>query len=97
MIDFYVYYRARPDAPRDEVLTAARSVLAHVAQASGIQGQLSQRADDVTTWMETYPAVAEELATGFEATLLQAVAESSLEALLDPGTTRHIERFRPCV
>lgn len=97
MIDFYVYYRARPDAARDEVLIAARSVLAHVARASGIQGSLSQRADDATTWMETYPAVADELAAGFEATLLQAVAESGLEALLDPGTTRHIERFRPCV
>ena len=96
MIDFYVYYRARPDAARDEVWIAARGVLAHVARVSGIQGRLSQRVDDATTWMETYPAVADELAASFETTLQQAVAESGLEALLDPGTTRHIERFRPC-
>ena len=96
MIDFYVYYRARPDAARDEVLIAALGVLAHVARASGIQGRLSQRVDDATTWMETYSAVADELAAGFEATLMEAATESGLEALLDPGTTRLMVRFRPC-
>lgn len=86
--ELYIYYRV------DDVDTAverAHAMQHALATRSGIRGRLLQRRDDAHTLMEIYNGITD--APAFEAALQAAVAACGLDALVQPGTARHVERF----
>lgn len=96
MSDLYVYYRvARRN--RAALLPRVDALLAALAYASGVAGQLKYRPTGDggdQTWMEVYPAIP----AGFDAVLAAAVVDAGLAGLIDGP--RHSEIFMdliPCV
>lgn len=88
VIELYIYYRV------DDVTAAierAQAMQHALAARSGIRGRLMQRRDDEHTLMEIYTGVTD--AAAFETALAAAVAACGLDALVQPGTARHVERF----
>jgi len=91
VIDIYIYYKVDA-AHRELALGGARSVIAVMAAEAGVNGALSQRADDPLTWMETYLGVSEE--SRFHVAMDKALNLSGLLNCL--AGERHVERFVAC-
>lgn len=89
MIDLYIYYQAR-EADSATLADTVRAMQAALASGHGVAPQLKRRpraSDGLLTWMEVYPAVADDFAAVVEAAALQAGL---------PGLTagaRHAEVF----
>lgn len=88
VVELYIYYRVDDVAAAIERAQAMQQAL---ATRSGIRGRLMQRRDDAHTLMEIYPGVTD--AAAFETALAEAVTACGLDALVQPGTARHVERF----
>ncbi|MBC7857804.1 MAG: DUF4936 family protein [Burkholderiaceae bacterium] len=87
-MDLYVYYKV-PDEHAAALLPLVRAMQSGLQARHGVAAQLKRRPlarDGVQTWMEVYPAVADD----FEATLGEAAREAGLAALAGP---RHTEVF----
>lgn len=89
-IHYYVYYRIDP-GQADEASGAVRRAQDALWQRTGVRGRRVRRADDATTWMEVYEAVADRAA--FESALEAIVREHGLERWLAPDARRHLECF----
>lgn len=90
-IDYYLYYRIRPDT--QVALTAALATMfASLQAATGIAGRVKRRLDDPLTWMEIYEGVTDPRV--FEVELGLHAMNHGLYNMLEPGGVRHIERFR---
>jgi len=83
----YVWYRI--DADATECDRHIRGMMARLACRTGVAGQLLQRCDDPSLWMEVYSDVGE--ATVFCTRLRQAVDEYEIEMFIDGA--RHVECF----
>lgn len=90
----YVYYRVREDAEREDAHAAVRAMQAALARGTGVEGRLMERFGDDVTWMEVYESVGDT--TAFEAALRIEVERHELDALVEPGSARHLERFVEC-
>lgn len=90
-LSYYVYFRIRADANHQEARRRIIAMQTALAAQTGASGTLMARRDDRTTWMEIYTPVTD--AHAFEAALQQAVAGADIDALIEPGSARHIERF----
>lgn len=88
---YYVYYRLRADIDHQDARRRVLAMQQTLAAHTGVIGTLMVRVDDDTTWMEVYAPVAD--AGAFEQALQQAVADAAIDALIEPGSARHIERF----
>jgi hypothetical protein len=86
---YYVYYRS--DADPAEVRRIVESVQRDLVRETGVQGRLLRRADETTTWMEVYEAVADP--AGFERAAAAAIERAGFARLLAAGEQRHVERF----
>ena len=89
-VHYYIYYRV-DSASAEPAWNAVTQILELVERRAGVSGRWLRRADEPLLWMEVYEAVHD--ATGFEAALTQAVAESGLGACLEAGAARKTERF----
>jgi hypothetical protein len=94
-LSYFVYYRIRADADRDQALTRIRAMQASLHARTGVRGRLMMRHGDAATWMEVYEAVSDP--TGFDAALQQEVAAANVLELIEPGSARHVEPFSACV
>ncbi|MFC5771582.1 DUF4936 family protein [Thauera sinica] len=94
MTSYYIYYRLRPDAGFADALRVLQAMQATLARRTGIVGRIMRRADDPVTWMEIYEGVSDK--DGFDAALQDEADAHRAADLLEPGTTRHLERFVPC-
>lgn len=94
-LSYYVYYRIRADADRDQALCRIRAMQATLHERTGVPGRLMVRHGDASTWMEVYEPVADPPA--FDIALQQAVADAGVLELIEPGSARHIEPFCACV
>ena len=87
---YYIYYRV--DAVQvSECAAAVQKLLAAVRERTGIQGRVLKKRNEPLLWMEIYEPVADE--AKFEWELAEAVAASGITALLQTGSTRHVECF----
>ena len=87
-MDLYVYYKVR-DEHAVALLPLVQAMQAGLKTRHRVAVQLKRRPlaqDGVQTWMEVYPAVADD----FEAALGEAAREAGLAALAGP---RHTEVF----
>ncbi len=91
MSSLYVYYKVTA-SDAGAVLVCARTLLARVAQLTGIDGRLLRRQEQVGTWMEVYDPV-DDL-DALEHAIQAALPESGFSAALTSGV-RHSERFVP--
>ncbi|WP_332671889.1 DUF4936 family protein [Aromatoleum sp.] len=89
---YFIYYRVRSDATRARA--KVRAMQASLATRTGVAGHLMERCGDDATWMEIYESVADPAA--FEAALGIEIEAHKLAALIEPGSTRHLERFVEC-
>lgn len=95
MIDLYIYYQAR-EADSAVLGDTVRAMQAALAGGHGVAPQLKRRpraSDGLLTWMEVYPAVADN----FAAVVETAVLEAGLARLI--AGPRHAEVFMdelPC-
>lgn len=89
---YFIYYRVRADATRARA--TVRSMQASLATRTGVAGRLLERCGDGATWMEIYESVTDPAA--FEAALASEIEAHKLAALIEPGSTRHLERFVEC-
>lgn len=90
-LSYYVYFRIRADTDPQEARRRIVAMQAELAAQTGASGTLMARRDDSTTWMEIYAPVLD--ARAFEVALQQAVASADIDALIEPGSARHLERF----
>lgn len=95
MLSYYIYYRLRLDKPRADALDTLHAMQEALARRTGIIGRILRNADDPATWMEIYENVGD--AERFDVALSEEVEAHRAADLLMPGTTRHLERFIPCV
>lgn len=88
----YVYYKVRPGA---ETLARelALAMLAAVERELGIAGRLLRRRDDPATWMEVYEGAADD--GRIEACLASGAERLEFTQVLQAGTARRMEMFRP--
>jgi hypothetical protein len=84
MTNYFVYYKADPDALKPLRL-AVEHLFEKVEKQFGVRGRWMRRRDDPTTYMEVYEGVTDEL--GFEALLARETPPLGIE--------RRIERFIP--
>ncbi len=91
VLNFYLYYRLRPDLDADIAHASVREMQAALERRTGVVGRLLQRADDAGTWMEIYEGVAEH--TAFLHALEAETAAYQLTDLIDSGSVRHLECF----
>ena len=91
MLSYYVYYKV-PRENADRANYAIYRLLHDIEVATGVHGRLLRRRDDETTWMEVYEDVRD--AAALEGALDALVRRHGIEALLVPGSTRHLEVFR---
>lgn len=89
---YFIYYRVRADGVRARATVQAMQ--ASLATRTGVAGRLLERCGDDATWMEIYESVADPAA--FEAALGSEIEAHKLAALIEPGSTRHLERFVEC-
>ncbi len=87
---YYIYYRV-DGAKADACAAAVQKLLAAVQKRTGIEGRMLKKRNEPLLWMEIYEPVADEAT--FEWELAEAVAASGITALLQTGSTRHIECF----
>lgn len=87
---YYIYYRVDA-AKTDACALAVRKLLAAVQNRTGIRGRMLKKRNEPLLWMEIYEPVDDE--AKFEWELAEAVAASGVTALLQAGSTRHIECF----
>ncbi|HJV24112.1 MAG TPA: DUF4936 family protein [Aromatoleum sp.] len=93
-VSYYIYYRVRATAEREDAHATVRAMQTALAQRTGVQGRLLERCGEDVTWMEIYENVRDTVA--FEIALREETAIKDLEALIEPGSARHIERFTEC-
>lgn len=91
---YYVYYRVRQDAEREDAHATVRSMQAALGRSTGVEGRLMERYGDDVTWMEVYESVVDSQA--FEAALRVEAERHGLDELIEPGSARHLERFVEC-
>lgn len=91
---YYVYYRVRQDAEREDAHATVRSMQAALARSTGVEGRLMERYGDDVTWMEVYESVVDPQA--FEAAMRVETERHALGELVEPGSARHVERFVEC-
>lgn len=89
---YFIYYRIRPDA--SQARATLRAMQAALAQRTGVVGRLMERRGDDATWMEIYESVSDPGA--FEVALNIETEAHKITNLIEPGSTRHIERFIEC-
>lgn len=94
-LSYYVYYRIRADADRDQALTRIRAMQASLHKHTGVCGRLMVRHGDAATWMEVYEPVSDP--AGFDIALQNEVATAGVLELIEPGSARHVEPFSACV
>jgi len=87
---YYVYYRIDPGQAEGAAGAVQRAQDA-LWRRTGVRGRRMRRADDATTWMEVYEAVADRKA--FDSGLEAIVREHGLERWLAPNARRHLECF----
>lgn len=93
-VAYYIYYRVRADAEREDAHATVRAMQAALAARTGVQGRLLERCGDDVTWMEIYETVADSAA--FEAALRVETEAHQVTDLVEPGSARHLERFVEC-
>lgn len=93
-LSYYVYYRIRADADRDQALMCIRAMQTSLYERTGVHGHLMVRHGDMATWMEVYEPVSNP--AEFDIALQQEVATSGVLELIEPGSARHIEPFSLC-
>ena len=86
--NLYVYFKAPLDA---DVAPRAQAMQADLYRECGVQGRLMRRRDRPETWMEVYEDIGDFDA--FEARLTAAAGRHGMEAVLQAGERRHVERF----
>ena len=90
-IDYYIYYRLKPD--QHETFVGALSAMQAAMHArTGIQGRFRRRLDDPLTWMEIYEGVRDR--RQFETELGLLVEHHGLIRFMEGDAIRHMERFR---
>lgn len=90
---FYVYFRLGADADREDACACVRAMQRGLFEHTGVSGRLLERRDDQRTLMEIYEWVSDP---GFEHLLDDAVEASGIGRFIEPGSTRHVERFVEC-
>ncbi|HKO87600.1 MAG TPA: DUF4936 family protein [Burkholderiales bacterium] len=90
-MNYYIYYRVA--VPAEELVAHVRDMQNALHATSGVRGRLLRQYADPNTWMEIYEEVAN--CKAFEADLQEIVARRGLETLLQPGASRHMEKFEP--
>jgi uncharacterized protein DUF4936 len=93
-VSYYIYYRVRAHAEREDAHATVRAMQAALAKRTGVQGRLLERCGEDVTWMEIYENVRDTVA--FEIALQEEMTIQDLEALIEPGSARHMERFTEC-
>jgi hypothetical protein len=94
-MDLYIYYKVK-DSDVASLLAALVPMQAALAQRHGVACQLKRRPetkDGVQTWMEVYPAVADDFAAALHAAVAGAGVDQYTTGL------RHTEVFldvAPC-
>jgi len=91
---YFIYYRIRPNSDHAHARATIRAMQAGLAKRTGIAGRLMERCGDDATWMEIYESVADRVA--FDVALDIEAEAHRLSALIEPGSTRHVERFVEC-
>lgn len=95
MLDLYVYYKVR-EADGAQLAPRILAIQQQLGAQHGVSASLKRRpqaSNGCQTWMEVYPAVADN----FAALLEQAVIEAGVAPLIEGA--RHIEVFMdlsPC-
>jgi len=84
----YVYFKAPADA---DPAPLVRAMQAELVRETGVQGRVMRRRDRPETWMEVYEDIGDF--DDFETRLAAAVHRHRLDAVLQPGERRHVERF----
>jgi hypothetical protein len=87
-LSYYIYYRVAQPA---QALAHVQNLQAELKDGLGIAGRWLRRRDDPATWMEIYEGVEDAIA--FEQCLAAAVQRLDFAAVLDAGTSRHMECF----
>jgi hypothetical protein len=87
---FYVYYRIAADTR--EARERVGALIEDVVARTGVQGTLSRRSDDPTTWMEQYTPVARP--ASFRRVLATVARAHGAQELTVDGV-RHVEQFAP--
>ena len=87
---YYSYYRVDA-AQADACAAAVQKLLAAMRDRAGIRGRVLKKRNEPLLWMEIYEPVSDE--AKFEWELAEAVAASGINALLQAGSTRHVECF----
>lgn len=93
-VHYFIYYRIRAGADRDDARATVRQMQAALAARTGVTGRLMERCGDDATWMEIYESVSDTSA--FDVALTGATDAHRLNDLVEPGSARHIERFVEC-
>lgn len=89
---YYVYYRVDP-RHADAARRCVTALVARVQADSGTPGRWLRKHGEPLLWMEVYEPVHDAVA--FEAALNSAVGASGLDACLQSGSVRKLERFEP--
>jgi hypothetical protein len=92
-VSYYVYYRIAEGADGDQARARVRAMQQSVRDKLGVGGRLLERRDDPHTWMEVYETVSDP---GFEHALQREAEAAGLARFIEPGSTRHVERFVEC-
>lgn len=87
---YYVYYRVDP-RHTEVARLRVRTLLARVRASCGTRGRCLRKSGEPLLWMEIYDPVID--ADRFEAALSAAALEVGMDATLQPGSTRKLERF----
>jgi hypothetical protein len=87
-LSYYIYYRVAQPA---QARTLVRDIQAALKDKTGIGGRLLRKPDDLATWMEIYEGVKD--ADAFERHLAAVVHAANFAAVLEDGSSRHLERF----
>lgn len=93
-VQYFVYYRVRADLDEDDAHAGVRAMQSELERRTGVSGRLLTRLHEDSTWMEIYADVAD--AAAFEIALQAAVTAAGVEAYVEEGAARHIERFVEC-
>jgi len=91
-LSYYIYYQM-PRENAERARSVVTSIQRELHTATGIAGRLLSRHDDETTWMEIYEDVL-DTAT-FDAMLSKLVTRHGLAQMLEAGSSRKQEIFRP--
>jgi hypothetical protein len=87
---YYIYYRVEA-AHTAACGEAVEKLLDTVHKRTGTRGRVLKKRNEPLLWMEIYENVADE--AKFEWELAEAVADTKIQSLLQPGSSRHTECF----